>query len=125
MFPQCYLSYMDHFQRAIPVMPGSYPSSVPGTFPMPMPGPGMFPGTMEEGTPQMGDHTMGGGTMQNARNYTRRSCDNYANNTSPFETAPGSPTVLDTRLHTRILKNTDRKDDESNFLTWYKYSTRP
>lgn len=117
MFPQCYLSYMDHFQRAIPVMPGSYPSSVPGTFqvpmPMPMPSPGMFPGTTEGGTPETGDHIMGGGTMQ-MPGTTQGGVSTSPS--SPFETLPGSPTILDTDYTQGYLRTQIGKTMRVTFL---------
>lgn len=122
MFPKSNLGYMNNFPRAIPVMPGSYPSSMPGMMPMPMPGPGMFPGTMQQGpgSMPMGEDTMGGGTMQQGPGSMQGGAMGGGGampiTQSPFETAPGAPANLDTQYTQGYLRTQIGKRMRISFL---------
>lgn len=110
MFPQCYLSYMNNFPRSIPVTPGSYPSSMPGTFPTPMPRLEMFTDTPEGGPAEMGQDIMGGGTMQMPGNTQGGATQ------APFEIAPGAPTNLDIEYTQGYLRTQIGKRMRVTFL---------
>lgn len=114
MFPECYLSYMGNFPRAIPVMPGSFPSSMPDTFPMP--GPEMFPGTMQEGEVMpMEQNIMGGGTMPQ-QNIPMPTPAPVTAPESPFEIQPGAPAVLSTEYTQGYLRTQIGKRMRVTFL---------
>ena len=96
MFPQCYLSYLDHFQRSIPVAPGSFSSS--------MPTPEMFSGSMQGGAPMPAQESMQGGVSPTPAAP------------SAFEIAPGSPTILDTEYTQGYLRTQIGKRIRVTFL---------
>lgn len=123
MFPKCYLSYMNNFPRAIPVTPGSFPSSTPETFPMP--GPELFPETMEEGEfmPEdqniMGGETMEGETLQAIPTPVIPVTPVIPTTPmpeSPFEIQPGAPAVLDTQYTQGYLRTLIGKRMRVTFL---------
>jgi len=132
MFPECYLSYMNNFHRAIPVTPGSYPSSTPETFPMPSPE--MFDETMEGGENMPQDQNiMGGGTMQGGTTQggpapttpmtpapfeiqTTPVTPTTPMTPSPFEIQPGAPAVLDTQYTQGYLRTQIGKRMRITFL---------
>lgn len=135
MFPQCYFNYMNDFPRAIPVPPGSYPSSTPGSFPMPSPE--MFPETMDEGEYMpsdqniMGGETMQGGTPQGGTAPTTPAPFEIQTTPTtpaapttpmaptaqgPFEIQPGAPAVLDTQYTQGYLRTLIGKRVRVTFL---------
>lgn len=116
MFPECYLSYMNNFPRAIPATPGSYPSSTPQEFPMPSPE--MFNETTPEGgvTP-MEQNIMGGGTMpMPQQNLPTPAPTPPGTPESPFEIQPGAPAVLSTEYTQGYLRTQIGKRMRVTFL---------
>lgn len=118
MFPKRYLSYMNNFPRAIPVTPGSYPSSTPEAFPMPSPE--MFPGSMEEGEYMpMEQYPTGGGTMQGGIMPTPTQGGPIPTTPitqAPFEIQPGAPAVLNTEYTQGYLRTQIGKRMRVTFL---------
>lgn len=116
MFPECYLSYMNNFPRAIPVPPGSYPSSAPQEFPMPSPE--MFNETTPEGgVSPMEQNITGGGTMpMPQQNVPMPTPMPPGTPESPFEIQPGAPAVLSTEYTQGYLRTQIGKRMRVTFL---------
>lgn len=137
MFPQCYLNYMNACQRVMPVMPGTFPGMMQmpatGVAPMPMPMPTQTPvgfPSMSQGGEDMMDGMMqgtgmGGNMVPGGAGAGQGMAPGSGTGvlpsqvplmTSPFETAPGSPTDLDVEYTQGYLRTQIGKRMRVTFL---------